>query len=613
LAAVVLAGVFTSTTASAQSFGLDPDSVTGPLIPADSGEILSPSAPMPPSAPPLPTIELNNGQLGLLPSDVIDALSFLDDAFPGPASSSYFSVDRASVGPPVAAPPDVRGESIAFVPPGLQGQAASDLFVSNDGACIPLGVHTQILDGDGGLIGPPSVCGYGGGAGAPYGTGLTETIAFVPPPPPPFNDDMSNFDWGVVGRGRVFCMSASLAPGSPTLTPGGNPLLPAGAEPGDILILCPGNAPASSPQIFVGLSASVNGLVSGGPGCSPPACDDIDALTGFNFSLSPTSPSVPLPFSAADILSPVPPAVVLPAAGLGLTPGDNVDALETVTISACPVIPGVDAPDFDGVGACDNCPGRFNPGQEDTDGDAVGDVCDPCTDTDADLFGNMDFPANVCPVDLCPFSPGPNIDSDGDGWADECDNCPAIANASQADADFDGQGDVCDLCPHVFLGLPSPFDLGTLKKAQLGYKNNGPGGGDDSVKTGASFTGASGNPAVGDNVFITLRNTGTSATLSSTSLLAPGAWVQPNIAKLAWKNQQTGPPAIKASIKESPIGSGTFKWKLGIKTISLAGPQISPATDDIAVILEIPSMAGCYSGTLPTCTSTPLKKDGCKP
>jgi photosystem II stability/assembly factor-like uncharacterized protein len=37
-------------------------------------------------------------------------------------------------------------------------------------------------------------------------------------------------------------------------------------------------------------------------------------------------------------------------------------------------------------------------------------------------------------------------DSDGDGYADGCDNCPDLANADQADIDFDGVGDVCDPC-----------------------------------------------------------------------------------------------------------------------------------------------------------------------
>lgn len=53
----------------------------------------------------------------------------------------------------------------------------------------------------------------------------------------------------------------------------------------------------------------------------------------------------------------------------------------------------------DGVGeACDNCPGVYNPGQPDSDGDSVGDACD---------------------------------------------NCPDQPNTNQSDKDEDGQGDAC--------------------------------------------------------------------------------------------------------------------------------------------------------------------------
>lgn len=45
-------------------------------------------------------------------------------------------------------------------------------------------------------------------------------------------------------------------------------------------------------------------------------------------------------------------------------------------------------------------------------------------------------------------APGPN-DADGDGVADDVDNCPATANADQADADGDSVGDVCDNCTLV--------------------------------------------------------------------------------------------------------------------------------------------------------------------
>ncbi len=52
------------------------------------------------------------------------------------------------------------------------------------------------------------------------------------------------------------------------------------------------------------------------------------------------------------------------------------------------------------------------------------------------------------PVDsgMAPDS-GVGPDEDQDQWADEIDNCPAIANPEQRDRDSDGMGDACDVCP----------------------------------------------------------------------------------------------------------------------------------------------------------------------
>jgi len=41
------------------------------------------------------------------------------------------------------------------------------------------------------------------------------------------------------------------------------------------------------------------------------------------------------------------------------------------------------------------------------------------------------------------------VDSDHDGVPDSSDNCPAIANPSQANSDGDSFGDACDNCPRV--------------------------------------------------------------------------------------------------------------------------------------------------------------------
>ncbi len=60
--------------------------------------------------------------------------------------------------------------------------------------------------------------------------------------------------------------------------------------------------------------------------------------------------------------------------------------------------------------------------------------------------------------------PGNEVDSDGDGVFDSCDNCPDHANPDQADCDADGDGDVCVLALGLALdcnanGIPDTCDL----------------------------------------------------------------------------------------------------------------------------------------------------------
>jgi Metallo-peptidase family M12 len=54
---------------------------------------------------------------------------------------------------------------------------------------------------------------------------------------------------------------------------------------------------------------------------------------------------------------------------------------------------------------------------------------------------------SACLVSVAPDCRG-QIDSDGDGLADTCDNCAGVANILQLDSDGDGVGDACDPCPN---------------------------------------------------------------------------------------------------------------------------------------------------------------------
>lgn len=120
-------------------------------------------------------------------------------------------------------------------------------------------------------------------------------------------------------------------------------------------------------------------------------------------------------------------------------------SLESDRVNQSNVFVGMSsANDTDGDGIPndqDNCPTVFNPmrpldegAQENSDGDALGDACDPCP-FDKDTT-------------QCTKPDAVKVDGDGDGVEDTKDNCPNVANPNQADADKDGFGDACDACPN---------------------------------------------------------------------------------------------------------------------------------------------------------------------
>ena len=166
------------------------------------------------------------------------------------------------------------------------------------------------------------------------------------------------------------------------------------------------------------------------------------------------------------------------------TGGFNCVSEPSCTDGPGSVVPEDDDLDDDGVlNPDDVCPVHFDPGQEDDDGDGLGDACDQVDD--------LDFDEDAVPnaEDNCLTLPNPDQkDADADGLGDACDgfddslfqdldgdgvptgvdSCPAVPNPGQADLDLDGYGDVCD--PDLDGdGVPNLDDLcpSTADPAQL--------------------------------------------------------------------------------------------------------------------------------------------------
>jgi len=107
----------------------------------------------------------------------------------------------------------------------------------------------------------------------------------------------------------------------------------------------------------------------------------------------------------------------------GDTIKDGDDPCPCDSLNDCTGDPNPTDSDEDGVvNVSDNCPNVSNAGQEDDDGDGVGNACDP---------------------------DNPDADTDGDGIINGQDNCPTVTNADQANGDGDSMGDACDLNPDV--------------------------------------------------------------------------------------------------------------------------------------------------------------------
>lgn len=121
---------------------------------------------------------------------------------------------------------------------------------------------------------------------------------------------------------------------------------------------------------------------------------------------------------------------------------------ETGTVN-CPAFPGDSAANPDAAPAVT---------ANDSDGDGVANNADNCPsafnadqrDTDSDLAGDAcddddDDDGVIDAIDPCPLVVNiGQADDDGDGVGNDCDNCPSFGNPGQADENGNGVGDACD-------------------------------------------------------------------------------------------------------------------------------------------------------------------------
>ena len=126
---------------------------------------------------------------------------------------------------------------------------------------------------------------------------------------------------------------------------------------------------------------------------------------------------------------------------------------------------------------CDNCPNDYNPDQDNFDGDALGDVCDPDDDDDGilddgDLSGTIGD--NYCTGgefencdDNCQFAQNPDqADSDNNGIGDVCDGC-CVGVVGNANCDPDEIVDITDITYLIRYLFIDPFELCCFEEADV--------------------------------------------------------------------------------------------------------------------------------------------------
>jgi hypothetical protein len=138
---------------------------------------------------------------------------------------------------------------------------------------------------------------------------------------------------------------------------------------------------------------------------------------------------------------------------------DDLESTLSAALSNVSMPSGFDyAKELHGIWSCETTYASCDPAVPstgDTDGDGIADEQDNCaagynplqSNHDGDAFGDACDPCPLDPnSDECAHLPG---EIDGDGILTGDDNCPYFHNVEQTDGDADGHGDVCDECPEI--------------------------------------------------------------------------------------------------------------------------------------------------------------------